>query len=114
MVQLMYDDAMEAIDGGGCDGFVTVAIVNMDSRRWESYHQLILKRLIDGTFWAAQYSEGLTENQESMWFGHGHRAPEGTLVKFDQVWPKQIATTVYVSQAPHPRYGHDAPRMDVD
>lgn len=98
-VQLPYDDAMEAVDGG-LDGLELVTVEDVDRRRWESHHRLILRRIRDDTFWAAHFSQGLTENQDGTWFGHGYRAPEGTMVKFDQVWPKQVVTTVYVSKPP--------------
>lgn len=99
MVMLPYDDAIEAVDGG-LDGLELVTVEDLDQRRWESHHRLILRRISDNTFWAANFSKGLTEYQDSTWFGHGYRAPVGTLVVFDQVWPKHVTTTVYVKFPP--------------
>ena len=35
----------------------------IDTKRWESVHQLVIKDR-DGRLWAAAYTQGLTENQD--------------------------------------------------
>lgn len=100
-LKLTYEDAMNTItEDEAPEGFEVVeSQLGLDSDRWESHHRVILRRAKDDSFFAADYSRGLTEYQENMFFGHGYSAssaPEGTMVQFDRVWPKQTVTTVYV------------------
>lgn len=60
-------------------GLEREAIVDEGSGRWESHHSLILKDSA-GRFWAASYSQGLTESQDSYPF-----EDDGDEIEFVQV-----------------------------
>lgn len=50
--------------GQGFDGWTVVADDEVDHSRWESHHQLVI-RDADGRHYAAPYSQGLTEYQDT-------------------------------------------------
>jgi hypothetical protein len=60
----------------------------VDSGRWESIHQLVIKDR-EGRYWEAHYTRGLTEYQESKPF-EGH-----ALVEFREVEKVPVTTYEY-------------------
>ena len=65
-MKLSRDQALDLLYYGESEelpGYAREATVQTGSGRWCSYHQLII-RDGHGTFWAADYDLGLTENQD--------------------------------------------------
>jgi hypothetical protein len=82
-------------------GYKIVQDEQFDSGRWDSHHWFVVERLEDGTFWGANYTQGLTEGQHrdryERWginsWGNDTRDTEK--VEFRQVFAKTVTSTVY-------------------
>lgn len=74
------------------------------SGRWESYHKLVL-RDEEGRFWAATYSQGLTERQDTRPFEY-----DGNEIEFRQV--EKVPVTTYEYRDIKPEGGTREPAGD--
>lgn len=57
---------------------------------WETYYWLIFQDIETGKYYRAEYSEGNTEMQDSMFFGEN-----GQLVDCVEVVPKEVTIVKY-------------------
>lgn len=83
------------------DPFEFIEIVDIDSGRWESCHRMVIGTDVRrdmygdvdgvrGTYWAADFMRGLTENQDSTWFDH--TAAGDGFVEMVRVRPALVVT----------------------
>lgn len=88
--ELIYADA-----GDEEGGFALVTIIDVGSRRWESDHTLVLRRLSDDTLWGIDYSQGLTENQDNTYpWAPDYRDPPETVVA-TRLYPHEVTVISY-------------------
>lgn len=97
--QYRYIDAEEAdefryVENQEMSIYERVADEHIGSRRWESDHRLVLQDIHDDTFWAAYYSEGLTEYQDSSGF-QVTEVDGQPVVKFTRVNQERVYTYIY-------------------
>ncbi|MBB6172226.1 hypothetical protein HNR23_002286 [Nocardiopsis mwathae] len=71
-------------------GYTPVHTELVETRRWVSVHELIVRRDSDTTLWVLRYQLGLTEYQDVDLF------PAGGPVTVHQVEERQVVTTRYV------------------
>lgn len=71
------------------DGYRLLAVQDVDSGRWESYHLLVIQRFDDGALFGADFRRGLTEQQETQPF------EDEDEVTFKPVFAEAVVTTVY-------------------
>lgn len=62
-LQLTKEEA-QAIVWEDTSEYETISDEVVDTRRWSADHEIIIKRLSDGKFFADNYSVGLTEMQD--------------------------------------------------
>jgi hypothetical protein len=84
---LPVDEARELLWGGDHDQFEVEADLYLESRRWVSGHELVIKNKTDGTMWMSYYERGLTENQ------YTEPWEDEQFAKFDKV--EKVAVTTY-------------------
>lgn len=74
---------------GDHDDYQTISEEIYGQGRWSIRKSGIFKRLSDGTFWMADWSEGATEYQDKSPFEYND-------AEFFQVEPKEVTVTKYV------------------
>lgn len=83
--------ALLEISGSGKSwaGYSPVHDEQVDTRRWVSAHQLIVRRDSDGSLWALPYERPLTENQDCDTFADNP-------VTVTRVRAREVVTVEYV------------------
>ena len=71
------------------EDYETISEEIYDQSRWSIHKTGVFKRLSDGTFWMADWSEGATEYQDKKPFEYND-------AEFFQVEPKGVTVTKYV------------------
>lgn len=87
-IYIKRETANELVYGGEEEGFKWVHSEQVDTRRWESDHLLIIQRLSDNKLFGAIYSEGLTEYQERSPF-ESYDADENDEIEFKECIAKE-------------------------
>ena len=70
------------------------AVVEGEDRRWSRTVMVVLENTEDGNWYAYEYEQGLTENQENEYPWEGDYHPTGQIELF-RVYPKTKITTDY-------------------
>lgn len=87
LMNLLYEAVVTLEDGTSLRRIENEMI---DSGRWETYYWLIFQDIETGKYYRAEYSEGNTEMQDSMFFGKN-----GRLVDCVEVVPKEVTIVKY-------------------
>lgn len=89
-IELTREEARRAVYDDH-ENFTTVLKEIIDTRRWVSENEVILKRISDGTYWRGYYTEALTEAQEARPFDEYN----GDKPIFTQVEQVEVVTKVW-------------------
>lgn len=87
LMNLLYEVVVTLEDGTSLRRIENEMI---DSGRWETYYWLIFQDIETGKYYRAEYSEGNTEMQDSMFFGENCQ-----LVDCVEVVPKEVTIVKY-------------------
>lgn len=85
--EVTEDQARDIVYGDNPD-FKVVEETERKNGRWCIQHDMVLKRLSDGTFWNTVFSVGATESQDQQAFEYDDS-------KFTQVYPHEVIKTIF-------------------
>ncbi len=77
--------------GDNFDGFEVMYTKQVDTSRWSIIHEQVFS--FDGKFYKTIFRTGATEYQDEMPYND-----ENDWIEIDEVYPKEISTTIYVTK----------------
>lgn len=86
----VVNELLWSSDGAHFSGWEKIKTEEGDQSRWHRWQALILRDITDDSFWAVDYREGLTENQEDVYPWQGAETAEAY-----QVYPHEKVTVEY-------------------
>jgi hypothetical protein len=81
--------------GAEVDGFRYIRDDCQGSGRWQSHHWMILEEIASNDFYAIEYSEGLTENQDHDFPWRSEYGDDPETVEAFRVYPKAVISVKY-------------------